>query len=82
MAGPLTFKNAKTPKEVASMVPLDRLHIETDAPYLTPHPFRGQRNHTGLVHYVGEELSRIKYMNESDVKSQLALNFERIFVKK
>lgn len=82
LAGPLTFKNAKVPKEVASLVPLDRLHIETDAPYLTPHPFRGQRNHTGLVHYVGEELSRIKYMNESDVKNQLALNFERIFVKK
>ena len=82
LAGPLTFKNAKTPKEVAMSVPLDRLHIETDAPYLTPHPFRGKRNHTGYVHYVGEELSRIKNMNESDVKNQLALNFRRIFIKK
>lgn len=82
LAGPLTFKNAITPKEVADIVPLDRLHIETDAPYLTPHPFRGKRNHTGYVHYVGEELSRIKNMNESDVKNQLALNFQRIFTKK
>jgi len=81
LAGPLTFTNAKIPKEVAKVVPLERLHIETDAPYLTPHPFRGKKNQTGYVHLVGEELSRIKYMHESDVKNQLGLNFKRLFVK-
>jgi TatD DNase family protein len=82
LAGPLTFKNAKEPKEVAKIVPLDHLHIETDAPYLTPHPFRGKRNQTGFVHFVGEELSSIKNMHESDVINQLGLNFDRIFGKK
>lgn len=81
LAGPLTFTNAKVPKEVARIVPLERLHIETDAPYLTPHPFRGKKNQTGYVHFVGEELSRIKNLNESDVKNQLGLNFKRILVK-
>ena len=81
LAGPLTFTNAKGPKEIAKIVPLERLHIETDAPYLTPHPFRGKKNQTGYVHFVGEELSRIKNMAESDVKNQLGLNFKRIFFK-
>ena len=44
LGGPVTFKNAKTPKEVATEIPLDKLLIETDAPYLTPHPYRGKRN--------------------------------------
>lgn len=81
-AGPLTFKNASELKIIAQSVPLDRLHIETDAPYLTPHPYRGKRNQTGYVHYVGAELSKIKNIAESDVKNQLALNFERLFSKK
>ena len=50
--GPVTFKNAKKPKEVATELPLDKLLIETDCPYLTPHPFRGKRNEPGYVSYV------------------------------
>ncbi|MGE5703829.1 MAG: TatD family hydrolase [Clostridia bacterium] len=57
--GPLTFKNARVPKEVAVKVPLDRLLVETDCPYLTPHPFRGKRNETGYVRLVCEEMANL-----------------------
>jgi TatD DNase family protein len=58
--GPVTFKNAKQPKEVLEKVPLDRLLIETDAPYLTPHPFRGKRNESSYVKLVAEAAAQIK----------------------
>ncbi|TDF91607.1 TatD family hydrolase [Paenibacillus piri] len=58
--GPVTFKNAKQPKEVLEKVPLDRLLIETDAPYLTPHPFRGKRNESSYVKLVAETAAQIK----------------------
>lgn len=58
--GPITFKNAKQPKEVLAQVPLDRLLIETDAPYLTPHPFRGKRNESAHVGLVAEAAAQIK----------------------
>ena len=55
--GPVTFKNAKKPKEVAKEIPMDRLLIETDCPYLTPHPFRGKRNEPSYVKYVAEQIA-------------------------
>ncbi|MDF2926275.1 MAG: hydrolase, TatD family protein [Paenibacillaceae bacterium] len=58
--GPITFKNAVQPKEVLARVPLHRLLIETDAPYLTPHPYRGKRNETGYVKLVAEAAAEIK----------------------
>lgn len=58
--GPITFKNAKQPKEVLAQIPLDRLLIETDAPYLTPHPYRGKRNETSYVKLVAEGAAEIK----------------------
>ncbi|GGG87383.1 TatD family hydrolase [Paenibacillus radicis (ex Gao et al. 2016)] len=57
--GPVTFKNARVPKEVLERVPLDRLLIETDSPYLSPHPFRGKRNETAFVTYVAEAAAEI-----------------------
>jgi TatD DNase family protein len=60
--GPVTFKNAKQPKEVLAQVPLDRLLIETDAPYLTPHPHRGKRNETSYVRLVAETAAEIRGM--------------------
>ena len=60
LGGPVTFKNAKTPKEVASIIPLDKLLIETDSPYLAPMPNRGKRNEPSYVRYVLEEISKIK----------------------
>ncbi len=58
--GPVTFKNAKQPKEVLAQVPPDKLLIETDSPYLTPHPFRGKRNESGYVRFVAEAAAAIK----------------------
>ena len=52
LGGAVTFKNAKTPKEVAKKVPLDRLLLETDCPYMTPVPYRGERNEPKLVKFV------------------------------
>lgn len=65
--GPVTFKNARQPKEVLAQVPLDRLLIETDAPYLTPHPFRGKRNETGYVRLVAETAAEIRGMTLEEI---------------
>lgn len=58
--GPVTFKNARVPKEVLKEVPLDRLLIETDCPYLAPHPNRGKRNEPSYVTLVAETVAEIK----------------------
>ncbi|NMA95354.1 MAG: TatD family hydrolase [Clostridiales bacterium] len=60
LGGPVTFKNARKPVEVAKQVPLDKLLIETDCPYLTPHPFRGKRNDPGYVGLVAEKIAKIR----------------------
>lgn len=60
--GPLTFKNAQLQRETAAQVPLDRLLIETDCPFLSPHPFRGKRNEPARVRLVAEKLAEIKGM--------------------
>lgn len=58
--GPITFKNAKQPKEVLAKTPMDRLLIETDSPYLTPHPYRGKRNESAHVRLVAEMAAELK----------------------
>ncbi|KQX57721.1 TatD family hydrolase [Paenibacillus sp. Root444D2] len=65
--GPVTFKNARQSKEVLAQVPLDRILIETDAPYLTPHPFRGKRNETGYVRLVAEMAAEIRGMTLEEI---------------
>ncbi|GFZ99799.1 hydrolase TatD [Paenibacillus marchantiophytorum] len=65
--GPVTFKNAKQPKEVLAQVPLDRLLIETDAPYLTPHPFRGKRNESAYVRLVAETAAEIRGLTVDEI---------------
>ena len=67
LGGPVTFKNAKTPKEVATEIPLEHLLIETDAPYLAPHRIRGKRNEPALVTLVAEEIARLKGLSVDEV---------------
>lgn len=65
--GPVTFKNARKPKEVAQEIPLDRILIETDSPYLTPHPFRGKRNESGYILYVAEVLAELRGLTTEEI---------------
>ena len=77
--GPVTFKNAKQPKEVLAQVPLDRLLIETDAPYLTPHPFRGKRNESAYVKYVAEAAAEIRGMSFEEIAIITTNNARKCF---
>ncbi|RSK56853.1 TatD family hydrolase [Bacillus canaveralius] len=79
LGGPVTFKNAKTPKEVAAAIPLDRLLIETDCPYLTPHPFRGKRNEPGYVKLVAEQIAEIKGLSLPEFAEAATANAKKIF---
>jgi len=79
LAGPVTFKNAKTPKEVAEGVPLDKLLIETDSPYLTPHPHRGKRNEPAYVRYVAGMIAELKGLSYEEVAKKTAENAKKIF---
>src|SRR5690625_150397 len=63
IAGPVTFKNAHELKEIAKIVPLDRLLIETDAPYLAPHPYRGKRNEPAYVSLVAKQIAELREMD-------------------
>ncbi len=67
LAGPVTFKNARVPKEVAKSVPLSRLMVETDAPYLAPMPNRGRTNQPAYVYYVAKEIASIRGISFDDV---------------
>lgn len=60
LAGPVTFKNAKEPLEVASRIPLEFLLIETDCPYLTPHPFRGKQNEPYYLPYIADRIGEVR----------------------
>ena len=83
LGGPVTFKNAKQPKEVAKHAPLDKLLVETDAPYLTPHPYRGKRNEPMHVKLVAEEIAELRGITLEEVALQTTANAERLFkVKK
>lgn len=79
LAGPVTFKNARKPKEVAKEVPLDRLMIETDAPYLTPEPHRGKRNESSYVQYVCQEIADLKDLSFETVAKATKENAKRYF---
>jgi TatD DNase family protein len=80
-SGIVTFKNAKSLKEVAQTVPLDRMLIETDSPYLAPAPFRGRANEPGYVKYVAEEIARLKDISVGEVGEVTSQNFRRLFLK-
>ncbi|MFV8829718.1 TatD family hydrolase [Alkalihalobacterium sp. APHAB7] len=77
--GPVTFKNAKKPKEVAVEVPLDRLLIETDCPYLAPHPYRGKRNEPAYVELVAKQIAELKEMTYEELTKQTMENAKKLF---
>jgi len=79
LGGPVTFKNARQPKEVAKEIPLEHLLIETDAPYLAPHPYRGKRNEPAFVTLVAEEIARQKDISVEEVARQTTVNAKRFF---
>ena len=79
LSGPVTFKNAVVPKEVALKVPLEKILIETDCPYLTPHPFRGKRNNPTLVKYTCQEIARIKKISDLEVENMTYKNAVMLF---
>ena len=79
LGGPVTFTNAKTPKEVAEEVPLDKLLIETDCPYLTPHPHRGEKNEPKYICLVSEEIARLKNMSRKHLDDVIYQNTLRVF---
>ncbi len=79
IAGPLTYPNARDLREVVGQVPIERMVIETDAPYLAPQPKRGKRNEPAYVRYVAEELARIKGLSVEDIDRITTLNAKRLF---
>ncbi|KAA1036186.1 TatD family hydrolase [Macrococcus equipercicus] len=79
LGGPVTFKNAKQPKEVAVHVPLDKLIVETDAPYLTPHPYRGKRNEPAYVKLVAEQIAELRGISYEELAAATTANAERLF---
>lgn len=79
ISGIVTFKNALQIKEVASFVPIDRLLVETDAPYLAPVPHRGKLNHPALVRHVAEEVARLQGISLEALAEATTRNFFRLF---
>lgn len=77
--GVLTFKNAKKALASCEVVPLDRLLIETDSPYMTPEPFRGNRNDPAMVRYVCEKMAQIKGVSIEEMASFTYENTKRLF---
>ncbi len=81
-SGIVTFKNAEALREVARRVPLERMLIETDSPYLAPVPFRGKTNEPAFVRYVAEEIARLKGVGVTDVGEATSRNFFNLFVQR
>jgi TatD DNase family protein len=77
--GPVTFKNAKLPKEVAKEIPLDRLLVETDCPFLSPHPYRGKRNEPAYVKLVAEKVAELKDISIKELAEITSDNARRLF---
>ena len=78
-SGIVTFKNAKALKDVARAIPLNRMLIETDAPYLAPMPHRGRVNEPGMVMHVAEEIARLRGVPLEQVAQATTENFFRLF---
>jgi len=79
LSGIVSFKNALTVKDVAQRVPLDRLLVETDSPYLAPVPYRGKLNQPGYVKHVAEEVARLRGIDFAALAQATTNNFFTLF---
>ena len=80
LSGIVTFKNASQVQDVAKQVPLDRLLIETDSPYLAPVPFRGKENEPAYVVYVAQKIAELRNMSVEDIARASTDNFKSLFL--
>jgi len=80
-SGIVTFKNAKELKQIATWLPLDRLLIETDSPYLAPAPFRGQTNSPALVPWVAKHIAELRGVSVEEIAKASSDNFDRLFTR-
>lgn len=79
VGGVVTFKNARKLKETVKQMPMERMLLETDCPYLAPEPFRGKRNNSALIRYVAEEVAKLRDMETEDVIRITAENARRFY---
>jgi len=79
IAGPVTFKNSKNAEEIVNMIPLDKMLIETDSPYLAPEPVRGTRNDSRNVRHIAEKVAGFKGLPIDKIAEETYENAERIF---
>lgn len=79
LGGVVTFKNARHPVEVANNIPLDRLLLETDCPYMAPVPFRGKRNDSSLIAYVAERIGEVRGQPAEEILQAAEANARRLF---
>ena len=77
--GVVTFKNARKAVEVAQSIPLERILIETDCPYMAPEPFRGRRNDPSLVPYVAAKIAALRDLTPEEVGKATSENAKRLF---
>ena len=79
IGGVITFKNAKALKEVVDYMPIDRILVETDCPYLAPEPYRGKRNSSLLLKYIIKEIANIKNVSEKEVENVTYENARKMY---
>jgi TatD DNase family protein len=78
-SGILTFKNAQDLRDIAAWMPMDRMLIETDSPYLAPVPHRGKTNNPSYVPWVARQIAQVRGLSEEEVGQQTSANFDRLF---
>ena len=79
ICGPITFKNSKNAEVIANMIPLDRILVETDSPYLSPEPLRGRRNDSRNIKYIVEKIANFKKVEPEVVMDSVFENIKRLF---
>jgi TatD DNase family protein len=79
ISGPVTYRNARRLPEVVRALPLDRILVETDCPFLAPHPYRGKRNEPAYVRLVAERIATIKDLSIDDLAEATTANAQRLF---